>query len=172
MSRTPSVERDLLPLLPKFKAWLQARGAGLLEPTNEWELLRFKASAYTAVIYTTKKGRLTFTGGAKTALEAFIRKDTWRGAPATKRSKKPKGPILQALRKRDGNACFFCLCDVSEEAESIEHLVSVTHQGPNHMANLVLAHSDCNGKAGHLSAVEKIAIHVRAHVAKATGGQA
>lgn len=167
MSAIPCTARGLKPRLPKFRAWLEARGASLLVPTNEWELLRFKTGTATAVIYTSKLGGLTFTGESRAALEAFVRNDPWRAAPATKRGKKVNGPIYQALRQRDGDACFFCLRDVSEDEESIEHLISVTHQGPDHMGNYVLAHRACNAQAGHLSAMEKIAMHVAAHAAKA-----
>lgn len=71
-------------------------------------------------------------------------------------------PMIRALRTRDGDLCFFCQRTVSQDNESAEHLVPVTHGGPNHISNLFLAHKGCNGQAGHLSAPEKIRIHVRA----------
>lgn len=170
----PRYAADLKVVLPAFKAWLTQRGAAVLDTTNEWEVLRFKGQQ-TAVIYMDKSGRLSFTGGSKLALDAFKRNATWQGSPATpKPKKKPKGKrhMYSTIRRRDGNTCFFCLDDVSEEDESIEHLVSRVNGGPDHLANFALAHRICNSRAGHLSAMEKIAIHVAAQMKRAQGGAA
>lgn len=148
----------------EFRTWLSGCGAQVLEPTSEWEIVRFKAGNETCVIYRNKIGRVTFSGVAEMAWDAFSTSTAWRAAPATRRRK--VSPQIAALRKRDGNLCFFCLGVVSEETESVEHLVSVTHGGPNHISNLFLAHKSCNAKAGHLSAPEKIQIHVKAAIAK------
>lgn len=163
---------DLRQVLPKFKAWLVQRGAAVIETSNEWELLRFKAKQ-TAVIYTNKSGRLAFTGGAKIALDAFGRNASWHGSPATprKKAKKDHSPVYRTLRKRDGNACFFCLCEVSEDDESIEHIVSRVNGGPDHLANFALAHRVCNARAGHLPVMQKIALHVAAHFERAQRAQ-
>jgi hypothetical protein len=147
----------------EFRSWLSGCGAQVLEPTNEWELIRFKAGNDTCVIYRNKAGRVTFSGVSEAAWKAFTNSTAWRAAPATKRRK--VSPHITALRKRDGNLCFFCQRYVDEEHESVEHLVSVTHGGPNHISNLFLAHKGCNAKAGHLSAPEKITIHVNAVIA-------
>jgi hypothetical protein len=53
---------------------------------------------------------------------------------------------------------------VDVEDESEEHLVSITHGGPQHISNKFLAHRVCNAKAGHMSAPEKIQLHVEAHL--------
>jgi 5-methylcytosine-specific restriction endonuclease McrA len=149
--------------LPQFRNWLAANGAELLEPTNAWEVARFKASGETGVIYTNKSGKATFTGPAKDAWDAFKGAQSWRAAPATKR--KPKSSVtLQAIRARDGGHCFYCLKPVDVEDESEEHLVSITHGGPQHISNKFLAHRVCNAKAGHMSAPEKIQLHVEAHL--------
>ncbi len=146
-----------------FRNWLAANGAEVLEPTSEWELVRFKAGGDTGVIYTKQSGAITFTGPAEKAWTAFKGSQSWRAAPATKRTKK-SSPVLQAIRVRDGGNCFFCLQPVSVEDESEEHLVSITAGGPQHISNKFLAHRICNAKAGHLSAPEKIALHVKAHL--------
>lgn len=154
--------------LPALRDWLTARGASLIDTTNEWEVIRFKTSKSTAVIYRKATGGLTYTGGAKAAVDSFCKNAEWRAGPATKRAKKKAGrnPVFNTLRRRDGDLCFFCQQDVDEEVESIEHLVAVTHQGPNHISNYVLAHRVCNAQAGHLSAMEKIAIHTKAVISK------
>jgi hypothetical protein len=145
-----------------FRDWLSANGAQVLEPTNEWELIRFKSDTGTSVVYKDKGDRLTFTGEAFKAWEALKSGQGWRAMPATKRKK--SSTVIQSIRARDGNDCFYCLKPVSVEDESPEHLVSVTHGGPNHLSNLFLAHRDCNSRAGHLSALAKIRMHVEAHL--------
>jgi hypothetical protein len=144
----------------EFGDWLSGVGAQVLEPTNEWEVLRFKAGSTTSIIYRNKVGGVTYSGLAKEAWEAFCSGKAWRAAPATKR--KPMKPIIAALRKRDGDLCFYCCKEVGRENESAEHLVSITHGGPNHISNLFLTHRTCNARAGHLSAPEKIKQHVYA----------
>ncbi len=146
-------------ILPKLKNWLSERGAQVLTPCD-WELLRFKTGDKLAVIYYNKHERLTFTGEALMAVEAFTKAGSYRAAPASKR--KNKRGLVPTVRQRDGDLCFYCIKDVAEEDESLEHLVAVTHGGPNHISNLFLAHKKCNEKVGHKSAVEKIAIHVTA----------
>lgn len=166
MSAAPYQLAAIEKRLPELRSWLEARGASLIDTTNEWEVLRFKGGQMTAVIYRNKANRLTYTGGAKAAVTAFMRNASWRVAPATKRTKSSGGrnPVFKTLRTRDGDRCFFCLEAVEQADESIEHLVAVTHQGPNHISNLVLAHRKCNADAGHLSAMAKIQIHVSAAI--------
>lgn len=147
--------------MPKFAAWLVERGAEMLSPSNQWELIRFKASGATCIIYFNQKGVCTFIGQAGEAYQAYLSNASWRAEPATKR-KQRQNLRLREIRKRDGNECFYCLGEVSDEDESEEHLVSITHGGPDHIANLVLAHRLCNQRAGHLSVAEKIRIHVDA----------
>ncbi|MBY0483472.1 hypothetical protein [Nitrosomonas sp.] len=73
--------------IPKFREWLSERGAQVLEPTNEWELIRFKSGQETSVIYKNKAGALTFVGISKEAFEKFRINGDWRAVPATKRRK-------------------------------------------------------------------------------------
>lgn len=140
-----------------FENWLVERGAELLTPTNEWELLRFRTEKGTSIIYTNKHGILTWTGQAAEAFLAFVGAKSWRAVRAEQRRYK-SSVVCQALRKRDGDACFFCHLQVAVEDESAEHLVSITHGGPDHIANMALAHRECNRAAGHLSLMEKIQV--------------
>jgi len=154
--------------LTAFRMWLSANGAQVLEPTSEWEVVRFKSGAVTSVIYTNKACKLTFTGDSLSAFDAFRGNHAWRAVAPTKRQpRKPNSPVVATLLSRDGRECFFCLDPVARGFESVEHLVAVTHGGPNHISNFVLAHPDCNSRAGHLSASEKIAIRVKAILARA-----
>lgn len=154
---------QIKPRLDKFKAWLTARGAQVLEPTSEWEVVRFSTARQLSIIYRKKGGELTLTGESTQAWNAFNTGGPWVAGTAVKR--KVMGGKLPTLRQRDGDLCFFCQKEVSEEDETAEHLVPVSHGGPNHLSNLFLAHRACNLEAGHLSAAEKIAVHVKAVLA-------
>ena len=146
---------------PKFIEWLTARGAQIIEPTNEWEVVRFRSGDVTSIVYRNARGRTRMTGDAPVAWEAFINGTSWRAIPATSR-RKSMTSMIRTIIRRDGYLCFFCQRLVDVESASAEHLVPVTHGGPNHISNLVLAHQLCNQRAGHLSAAEKIRIHVAA----------
>lgn len=145
-----------------FSEWLQARGAQVLKPTSEWELVRFKTGDGTSIVYTNTRGTLSFTGESGEAWQAFEQSKPWRGAEATKRQVGRGSVIARTLRQRDGDLCFFCRQEVAIEDESVEHLVPVTAGGPNHITNFFLAHRRCNAEVGHLSAPEKIRRHVTA----------
>jgi hypothetical protein len=145
----------------RFVAFLNANGAEVLTPTNEWEVVRFNTGEGVSIIYKTARGELTFTGEASNAFNAFKKSAPWRAMPRTGKKKKSTAR-LQAIRERDGGFCFFCQKPVPVDEESEEHLVAMTHGGPNHISNLFLAHRICNANAGHLSAAEKIEMHVEA----------
>lgn len=151
--------------IPEFIAWLESRGAEILAATNEWEVVRFKANGVVGIVYRKKTGSLSHQGIASEAAAAFLSGSAWRGNKPTKR-RQQGSVIARSLRKRDGDLCFFCLRPMAEDNQSVEHLVAVTHGGPNHMSNFVLAHRGCNADAGHLSAMEKIRMHVAALTAR------
>jgi len=147
--------------ITQFLAWLPARGAEVLKPTSEWELVRFRSGQGVSIIYTNATGKRTFTGEALAAFNAFKSSQHWRGAVATKR-RQSSSVLVRTIRERDGDLCFFCQRFMPIGEESVEHLVPATAGGPNHITNLFLAHQNCNAKAGHLSAPEKINRHVTA----------
>lgn len=140
--------------LPKFTAWLKARGAQLLEATNEWELLRFKANGRTSIVYAKADNSLTFTGEAAKAWRSFESSGPWRGCEPVKRSKKSTTEV-RALLARDGDDCFLCCKPLGADV-TVEHLVAVSHGGPNHLSNKVLMHRPCNERVDHLSVAEKV----------------
>ncbi|CAJ0698666.1 HNH endonuclease [Ralstonia holmesii] len=148
----------------KFRAFLTERGAEVLKPTSEWELIRFNCAAGVAIVYTDARGRTTFTGEALAAWNAFCTSGAWSAGNAVKR--KRLSPVIQTLVDRDGECCFYCWKPLQHLDLSVEHIVPVAHGGPNHISNLVLAHRSCNAAAGHLSAMEKI---LRRERAKPTG---
>ena len=148
-----------------FKKFLAERGAEVLTTTNEWEVIRFRCSKGVSIIYANKRSELTFYGRSGDAWDAFTGSKTWRAFPATRRS---TNNVVNTIRQRDGDNCFYCLKSVSIEDESEEHLLSLTHQGPDTLHNKVLAHKACNQKAGSLPLAGKIALHVLAHKAKVT----
>jgi len=151
---------------PQFVDWLKAAGAEILESTNEWELLRFKAGDVTSIVYTNKRRSITCTGDACIAWESFCEGKSWKAIKPTKPKGERSSVLCRTLRARDGDNCFFCAKTVTVAEETVEHLVPRCHKGPNHISNYVLSHGRCNGKAGYLSAMEKVRIHVSAVIAK------
>ncbi|MCI2809352.1 HNH endonuclease [Eoetvoesiella caeni] len=144
----------------KFREFLCSRGAQVLLPTSEWELIRFDCSAGVSIIYCNAKGDTKFTGAAQSAWNAFVSNGSWQAG--TKQRRKKLSPLTKTLLERDGNLCFYCRWSMTDGDRSIEHLVPVAHAGPNHISNLVLAHQLCNAAAGHLSAMEKIRLRENA----------
>ncbi len=157
---------QILAKLDTFKQFLTARGAQVLESTNEYELLRFIAGNTTCIVYTKNNGNITFYGDpCEKAWIAFKTNGSWRAAPATRRNR--NNPVISTLRKRDGDLCFYCLKPVSNEDETEEHLLSITHGGPDNIQNKCLAHKVCNNLASHMALADKIKIHTKACIAKA-----
>ncbi len=147
-----------------FLNWLTNRGAEIFEPTNEYEVVRFRTANGVSIIYRKAGGKLTFTGEAEEAYLAYRNNISWRAVERTKRKAKPQ---LATLRARDGDLCFYCQEHVEDNDASEEHLVSLTHGGPNHLSNKFLAHKICNLRVGNISATEKVKIHVTAVLRKA-----
>jgi hypothetical protein len=151
--------------LPKrvdtFNAWLTARGAEVLLPTSQWEVTRWRANGQTHVVYVNKRGYLNMSDDVKKAVFAFLGHQSWFAGVATKR-KPTKDVEIRALLKRDGDECFLCGLAMGEDC-TVEHLVSLAHGGPNHIANKALAHERCNGLMGHLSLMEKIRLRETMH---------
>lgn len=145
--------------LPAFKDWLTARGASVLSNTDEYEVLRFQtASPGVSVLYRRKTGQVTPTGEMKEAWTAFRTGQPFGTGTKTARPWRRPGKskvIIATLLDRDGPNCFYCHKPLLDDC-SVEHLLSLAHGGPDHVSNLVLAHSQCNSKTGHLSLIEKI----------------
>jgi hypothetical protein len=139
--------------LPNFKHYLRSCGAVVLSTTNPYEVVRFKANGITSIIYQGKKG-YTFTGESKDAWQKFIGGATF--VVDTKKSRRKKLQVdVRTLLDRDGDSCFYCQFPLVDDI-TVEHLVPLLNGGSNQLSNMVLAHKQCNNKAGHLSVMEKI----------------
>lgn len=144
--------------IKRFCKWLSSAGAEVLTPSHPWELVRFSGNGITSMIYRRKNGDCTFAGEAYKALELYKTGRHMRFCAATKLN--ASGDFIhKTIRARDGDGCFFCGDSFTDDRPAtIEHLVSRTHSGPNHISNKFLAHEDCNTRAGSISAPEKIAL--------------
>lgn len=145
--------------LPKFRAYLVAAGAEMLEPTNPFEVLRVRSTRGVAVLYRKENGDLTWTDEMerfwqeyRNSVKIVLADKTGRGS----RSKGRNRQDINTVATRDGWECFFCAEDLDECTASIEHLVPKVHGGPNHISNKFLACVPCNRRAGHMAAPEKI----------------
>lgn len=139
--------------LPALLEWLRSKGAEVLEPTNQWEVLRFRAGYVTHVVYKNAKGELTINMRTRHIVDCFLAGKAWSAGVAVERRRYSTDE--RALLKRDGDCCFLCWEDLGEDV-TVEHLVPVSQGGTNHIGNKALAHADCNQKMGHLSVMEKI----------------
>ena len=144
-----------------FRSWITANGGEVLQPTNPYEVVRFRGANGVSIIYKDAREVRSYVGDAYAAWQAFKAGQPYRIAPAGPRQAK-LSVRARTIVERDGSGCFYCGCDVTGlNAATLEHLVSVTHGGPDHISNLFLACSPCNRDAGHLSAPEKIRLRER-----------
>lgn len=176
---TKPVPRQLDRLhIGKFKSWLAAGGATILEPTNPWEVVRYRLNeplphnktvqrTATHIVYRKASGSVTWTGGS---YEHYRRMISGYGLalqtdvdvpPARKNRprKRYRTTIVQNLLDRDGNQCWYCSLPLDEDI-TLEHLLSMRIGGGNHIDNLVLAHKQCNQLAGHKSLGDKIQLKI------------
>lgn len=179
---SPSSQRALL-LKHKwagFLAWLGEHGCEIAFPASKWEVLRYRAKTVGGtgtskkgkmvwhIIHTNKDGRLTFGTDSSYHFSLFI-----AGLPfpvihtkaelhaEKKRNAKTRiswtKKMRAALIERNGSDCWFCHQPLGEDI-TIEHMLARHLGGDDHIDNLVLAHADCNRKAGHKTIAEKQAI--------------
>lgn len=64
---------DVRKRLPEYREWLIAHGASLLEPTNPYELVRFKGDNGTSVMYCSNKGNVSHVGDSRECWEALFK---------------------------------------------------------------------------------------------------
>ena len=178
MAKLPTHEDDLQ--IEGFKSWLAETGAKVEAPTNEWEVLRFvsleptstgtEIARVTSVIYRNKTGKLKYTGVSAPRYLAFT---TGMQAPQYVEAAAPDLPKVKRnstpqqindLLRRDGPTCFFCgLMFDEENPPTREHLVPISHAGPNRLVNMVLAHGHCNQLAGNAAVMDKIVLRSHMH---------
>lgn len=142
--------------LKEFQEWLEKGGAELLPIKNPWETVRFKTARGTHVIYRNKSGASSYSDPhAEEAFKAFTGKKPWMSPDKVKR--RSRKYLETAIMKRDGDKCFFCCKGFTEEKPAtIEHLLALGSGGNNTIANLALAHEDCNKLAACMSIAEKV----------------
>lgn len=141
-----------------FARFLSASGAEVFKSRhNRYEVLRFRTGIEMAAIYRDRRGWLKFTGPAGLAWRAFASNTPHRARErGAELGDHAREEIVEQLIGRDGRRCFYCGQVLPTGYETIEHLVPATAGGPNHLANLVLAHRACNEGAGTLSVMEKV----------------
>lgn len=141
------------PKIGGIHAWLTRNGAEVLQPTSEWEVLRFRANDGTHIVY--RKAVGTFTAAPKTVkvLDCFLQGESW--SSGTKKYRGKAKTDVNTLLERDGDGCFLCWLPLGDDI-TVEHLCSVVHGGSNHIANKALAHAVCNAELGHCPVMEKI----------------
>lgn len=143
----------------RFKAWVAERGGEVLIPTNEYEVVRFRAMRRTSIIYSSRAGNVTYVGDARKAWDAFVLCDkSFRFVARAKADAHllKREVVVRTLIARDGNLCFYCGVSFCEVRPTKEHLVPITAGGPDHIGNIFLACEPCNRDVGHRSAPEKI----------------
>ena len=149
----------------KFHEWLRRNGAEVLAPTNSYEHTRFRARGAVHVIYEGRRG-ITANGFGQECLDAFQRGDLRLNMGITKKHSGGLGRLRVDLVSRDGSNCFYCWLPMPDQDMTVEHLVSRHKGGPDHMDNLVLAHSACNTEADNLPLVKKIELREKKREAR------
>jgi 5-methylcytosine-specific restriction endonuclease McrA len=141
---------------PPLEEFLEPGGAEILPVTNPWELVRFKTARGTHVVYNNAKGNKAYSDNhAQDAYRAYIDGKKWIAQEKVQR--RSRRYLETAIRRRDGDDCFFCCRPFTEvNPATIEHLLAISSGGSNGLANLALAHESCNMLASDLSVVEKV----------------
>lgn len=162
----PSTKSAFCASASRFKAWLVERGSAVLAPTNEYEVLRFIGAKSIAVIYSNQAGRITsWQGGADEAWRSYKLGLPWRGCQRGNRGGSSKRDrMFITLAERDGASCMYCRREIGPQDFTIEHILSITHGGGSHPANLGLACEVCNNEASHMSVREKVELAIRKRV--------
>lgn len=153
----------------KFKTWLEKRGAIVIPPTNEWEVVRFKTVNGVSVVYTNKRGYLTFTGESEKAYNAYKNNKVWKTVDRKRKSLRER---KAKLASRDGKKCFACLNPLGFDDLTIEHLLSFSHGGTDNMNNLALLCDEDQKLLGNKPVAVKIELIIQRRMGLKTLGEA
>lgn len=138
---------------PKFTEWLEEHGAEVQDPTNPYELVRFRTVNGISVIYTGKRGN-SYVGEAEVAYQRFTKNQSWT---AVNRKRKQLTKRKRAIADRDGDMCFWCIrVDLTIDDLTLEHILSKRHGGSDNIHNLSLACTDCQFALGALPVTKKL----------------
>lgn len=138
-----------------FKKWLTKRGAVVLDPTNPYEVVRFRSVNGVSVIYRRNTGVLTFTGEGEEAWKAYKANKTWKAVDRKRANLKNK---KAKLANRDGKMCFCCTNRLGFDKLTIEHLLSFSHGGTDNDNNLCLLCEGCQKLLGNAPVTKKISL--------------
>jgi len=136
----------------KFITFLRTSGAEILEPTSEFEVVRFRTINGVSVVYQGKRG-ISFTGESKSAYDKMLAGNLWQIEPGRLKTKKR---LLAEVMERDGLDCFYCGEQTDDDTRSLEHILSIAKGGNNEISNLTIACVSCNQAAGDMAIVDKI----------------
>lgn len=138
--------------IQSFKEWLHNNGAQVLDPTNDYELVRFRNANGIGVIYEGKRG-LSFTGESAEGWRRFKRGENWKIVTRKRRNLSHK---KDELALRDGLRCFAHGDTKHINELTIEHLLSFSQGGNDNNNNLVLVCKPANDKLSNLPLSQKI----------------
>ena len=145
--------------LNKFASFLIENGAKILEPTNQWEVLRYRIQgAGVVVIYKKASGALNVPSIAQEHLTCFEK------GRAIERKERPgknhKATLIERLMERDGDECCICGKSLGDDI-TVEHWVAIKAGGNNMLENLALAHKACNRAVDSKPVTEKLKIAMK-----------
>jgi len=141
--------------LGDFARWLVDCGAELHPPLTPNECLRYWLRAHgSSFVVLTKNGTFGFGGYANRHFKAF-RAGASVVYVANSRDYETRTKQYLRLLDRDGEGCFYCGLPLGAD-NTIEHILSRSHGGPNHDENCALAHKDCNRAVDNLPVVAKM----------------
>lgn len=143
------------PIFKNLDSFLEAIGVDMLQPTNCWELARFKAQGQVCVIYeNARRGRSFSNPLAEKIWNSFYDKKMINIQEEEREPLKKK--FYKRLLERDGDKCFYSGQEMTQETASVEHLIPLSRGGKNNIDNLVLCLKSENEKMANLPLVEKI----------------
>jgi HNH endonuclease len=143
--------------IQQFKEWLHNQGATVLDPTNPYELVRFRNANGVGVVYTGKRG-LTFTGEAAEGWQKFKKGQPWK---LITRKRHHLTERKKELARRDGERCFAHGNNMHINELTIEHLLSFSQGGSDNNNNLVLVCEPANKLLGNKPLSEKIELIIQ-----------
>lgn len=141
--------------MKKFKHWLESRGAEILPITNEYEVVRFRCKHGVGVVYQGKRGHAFSGQVADDAYDCYRNGKVWDGKFEKEKRSNITGKRKQLLQ-RDGDICFYCGVKMTEDDMTIEHILSLAHQGPDRLENMALCHAECNTLANNMPVIAKM----------------
>lgn len=146
---------------PRFEAWLTERGAERASSHARGELLRFFTHEGVGTVYVNSRGKITLSGVAGAAYQAFRNQGTWKALPRPRDSRQERFQQWNELSARDGPWCIYCDQWLNFESFTLEHFLAKTYGGTNYYANLGLACEPCNRELGNLPVAQKIQIALK-----------